>query len=399
MQIYRVGGSVRDELLGRLIQDRDYVVVGATPEKMIELGFKPVGKDFPVFLHPQTKEEYALARTERKSGRGHQGFQFYAAPEVTLEDDLKRRDLTINAMARDANGRLIDPYGGERDLRAGILRHVSSAFVEDPLRVLRVARFVARYGFTIAAETMALMRKIAASGELHALSAERVWQELALGLQEDKPSLTLLVLHRCGALKQFLPEVSDLSSSRRKKLLQALDCSAARNFSLGVRYAVLAAGSSENGKVNTQLNNATNLAQRLKVPTICAELSQAVIRYRGKSNLRSSARDRHEQKTKLSPALLLDLLQAIDALRRPERLVEILQVCECLDPGQSDLSETYLLAARKAILSVRAQPLLHKASGIEAKKIIRKARLQVLRRWLYDNDYSKLHNALPLARR
>lgn len=386
MQIYRVGGSVRDELLGRLIQDRDYVVVGAAPEKMVELGFKPVGKDFPVFLHPQTKEEYALARTERKSGRGHQGFQFYAAPEVTLEDDLKRRDLTINAMARDAHGRLIDPYGGERDLRAGVLRHVSSAFVEDPLRVLRVARFAARYGFTIAVETMTLMRKIVASGELHTLSAERVWQELALGLQEDKPSLMLLALRRCGALKQCLPEVNDLSPFRQKKLLQALDCSAARNFSLSVRYAVLAAGSSENGRINTQLNNAANLAQRLKVPTICAELSQAVIRYRGKSNVRSfdSVRDRRaqDQKAKLSAAGLLDLLQAIDALRRPERLVEVLQVCECLDTGQGDLSETYLLAARKAILSVRAQPLLRKASGIEAKKIIRKARLQKLREWL-----------------
>ena len=188
MRVYRVGGSVRDELLGRPIADRDYVVVGATPQQMLDQGFKPVGREFPVFLHPQTREEYALARTERKRGRGHRGFSFHAAPEVTLEEDLARRDLTINAIARDADGTLIDPYGGAADLRRGVLRHVGPAFVEDPLRVLRVARFAARFGFSVADETEALLEAIAASGELSTLSRERVWQELAKALMEVQPS-------------------------------------------------------------------------------------------------------------------------------------------------------------------------------------------------------------------
>ena len=185
MKIYRVGGSVRDELLGLPVVDRDYVLVGATPEEMVRLGYKPVGKDFPVFLHPETHEEYALARTERKSGRGYHGFMFHAAPDVTLEADLARRDLTINAMARSADGALIDPYGGEADLRGGVLRHVSPAFAEDPLRVLRVARFAARLGFAVAPETEALMRAIAAGGELSTLPPERVWQELSRALMDD----------------------------------------------------------------------------------------------------------------------------------------------------------------------------------------------------------------------
>src|SRR5438105_1310004 len=206
MKIYRVGGAVRDELLGRPISDRDYVVVGATPEEMIAKGFRPVGRDFPVFLHPESGDEYALARTERKSGRGYHGFSFHVAPDVTLEEDLGRRDLTINAMARDTEGTLIDPYGGERDLSVGILRHVSPAFAEDPLRVLRVARFAARFGFIVAPETEALMRKITVSGELSALTAERVWQELARALMERTPSQFIVVLRRCGALGQLFPE-------------------------------------------------------------------------------------------------------------------------------------------------------------------------------------------------
>ncbi|MGC1819029.1 MAG: multifunctional CCA tRNA nucleotidyl transferase/2'3'-cyclic phosphodiesterase/2'nucleotidase/phosphatase, partial [Casimicrobiaceae bacterium] len=184
MRVYRVGGSVRDELLGREAGDRDFVVVGATPEIMLASGYTPVGKDFPVFLHPETRDEYALARTERKSGRGYRGFRFFATAEVTLEDDLRRRDLTINAMARADDGRLIDPYGGEADLRAGVLRHVSPAFAEDPLRVLRVARFAARFAFRIAGSTMKLMREIVAAGELATLAPERIWQELARGLAE-----------------------------------------------------------------------------------------------------------------------------------------------------------------------------------------------------------------------
>src|SRR5438045_4382543 len=198
VKIYRVGGSVRDELLGRPVVDRDWVVVGATPEILVASGYKPVGRDFPVFIHRDTGEEYALARTERKHGRGYRGFEFFASPEVTLEEDLARRDLTINAMARDANGTLIDPHGGADDLRAGLLRHVSPAFVEDPLRVLRVARFAARFGFAVAPETVRLMRMLVASGELSELAAERVWQELARGLMEPHPARLLAVLRECG---------------------------------------------------------------------------------------------------------------------------------------------------------------------------------------------------------
>jgi len=208
--VYRVGGSVRDELLGRSVADHDWVVVGATPELLIASGYLPVGKDFPVFLHPETREEHALARTERKHGRGYRGFEFFASPEVTLEDDLRRRDLTINAMARDAGGALIDPYGGADDLARGVLRHVSDAFAEDPLRVLRVARFAARLGFTVAPQTEAMMRAIVASGELATLAPERVWQELARGLMEESPSRMIAVLRECGALAALLPEVDAL---------------------------------------------------------------------------------------------------------------------------------------------------------------------------------------------
>ena len=188
MKVYTVGGAVRDELLGLPVKERDYVVVGADPAEMVRLGFKPVGADFPVFLHPETHEEYALARTERKTGPGYKGFAFHAAPDVTLEDDLKRRDLTINAMARGEDGALVDPHGGERDLRAGILRHVGEAFAEDPVRILRVARFAARFGFAVAPATMALMRKMVAAGEADALVPERVWQEISRGLMELEPS-------------------------------------------------------------------------------------------------------------------------------------------------------------------------------------------------------------------
>ena len=240
VRIYRVGGSVRDEILGRDVADHDFVVVGATPEIMLASGFRPVGRDFPVFLHPETQEEYALARTERKQGTGHRGFAFFASPEVTLEDDLARRDLTINAMARDDQGRLIDPHGGARDLAAGVLRHVSPAFAEDPLRVLRVARFAARFGFAIAPETVRLMRVIADSGELATLAAERVWQELAKGLGEPRPSRMIEALRECGALRALLPEVDGLfADGRGPHLLRSLDHAAARGFALPVRYAVL----------------------------------------------------------------------------------------------------------------------------------------------------------------
>ncbi|HET9651511.1 MAG TPA: multifunctional CCA tRNA nucleotidyl transferase/2'3'-cyclic phosphodiesterase/2'nucleotidase/phosphatase, partial [Usitatibacter sp.] len=234
MKTYVVGGAVRDELLGLAVQDRDHVVVGSSPEEMIRLGFRPVGADFPVFLHPQTQEEYALARTERKTGRGYRGFAFHAAPDVTLEDDLRRRDLTINAMARAEDGTLVDPYGGEADLRRGTLRHVSEAFAEDPVRILRVARFAARFGFAVAPGTMELMQRMVRAGEADALVPERVWQELARGLMEKSPSRMLAVLRECGALARVLPEL-DAAFDRPEvpeKLAARLAHAAARNFGL-----------------------------------------------------------------------------------------------------------------------------------------------------------------------
>src|SRR5258708_26305118 len=241
MKVYSVGGSVRDELLGLSVQDRDHVVVGADPDEMIGLGYRPVGADFPVFLHPETHEEYALARTERKTAPGYRGFAFHAARDVTLEDDLKRRDLTINAMARAADGTLVDPHGGERDLRAGILRHVSASFAEDPVRILRVARFAARFGFAVAPETMALMRRMVEAGEADALIAERVWQELARGLMEKRPSRLIAVLAECGALGRVMPELarSFTHPDAPERLARRIDTAADRGHVLAVRYALL----------------------------------------------------------------------------------------------------------------------------------------------------------------
>jgi tRNA nucleotidyltransferase (CCA-adding enzyme) len=330
-RIYRVGGSVRDELIGRAGGDRDWVVVGATPELMTASGYKPVGNDFPVFLHPETREEYALARTERKHGRGYRGFEFFASPEVTLEDDLARRDLTINAMAVDERGRLIDPHGGQADLRAGILRHVAPAFVEDPLRVLRVARFAARFGFAVAPETRRLMRKVVASGELSTLAPERVWQELARGLKEDHPSQMLAVLRACGALALLLPEVDALfgavpTVSRHglrpsAHLSFALDWTARRRLELPARAAVLMhdfattnvdtgkrSGSESNWR--SRVRRVDAICGRLKVPVECRDAARLLARW-----YRTV-----ERADRLAPAAILDLLHATDALRRPERL-------------------------------------------------------------------------------
>jgi len=248
---YTVGGAVRDELLGLPVQDRDFVVVGATPEEMVRQGFQPVGKDFPVFLHPKRHEEYALARTERKTARGYKGFQVYAAPEVTLEQDLARRDLTINAIAKDEAGALIDPYGGQSDLAARMLRHVSPAFSEDPVRILRVARFAARFAdFNVAEETLVLMREMVQSGEVDALVPERVWQEFSRGLMEAKPSRLFDVLRACGALARIMPEVDGLFGVPQHPkshpeidtgvhVMLVLDMAATKKFPLPVRFAAL----------------------------------------------------------------------------------------------------------------------------------------------------------------
>jgi len=307
VKAYVVGGAVRDELLGVPVADRDWVVVGATPEQMVAAGFRPVGKDFPVFLHPETQEEYALARTERKSGRGYKGFTVYAAPEVTLEQDLARRDLTINAMARNESGTLIDPFGGERDLKAGVLRHVGEAFAEDPVRILRVARFAARYAFRVADETLDLMRRMVAAGELEHLVAERVWQEFATGLAEPHPARMFEVLEHCGALARLLPELRVDHA--------ALARAAKEDAPAGVRFAVLA------WPVGEPAMRA--LCQRLRVPNDERGLALAVCRCR---ELLVAART-------AGPAALLRLLKRADAFRRPERFRLLLRASRLAEPA------------------------------------------------------------------
>lgn len=396
VNIYRVGGSVRDELLGRAVADRDYVVVGTTPEEMLAQGFRPVGREFPVFLHPATHEEYALARTERKQGRGHRGFTFHAAPDVTLEQDLARRDLTINAMARDAEGRLIDPYGGAADLERGVLRHVGPAFVEDPLRVLRVARFAARFGFTVAPETEALLERIAASGELATLTPERVWRELATALMEAHPSRFFSLLHRCGALAQLLPEVDRAFPARSRRsahsdieshmpLLRALDAAAAAGDALAVRYAVLAGDLGAPGAAKGRRNSVRSLRlaaavhRRLKTPAECSALALLLARHGAKL----------ERARELRAAELLDLLLAVDALRRPARLEQLLRACVLVWSARTRRAEAdfspsaYVRAAVQVLRSVNASAIAAKAAPRETLgKRLRAARLRALQQWM-----------------
>jgi tRNA nucleotidyltransferase (CCA-adding enzyme) len=408
VKVYRVGGSVRDELLGWAIADRDWVVVGATPEILIASGYKPVGRDFPVFLHPETREEYALARTERKHGRGYRGFEFFVSPDVTLDEDLARRDLTINAMARDEHGALIDPFGGEADLRSGVLRHVSPAFVEDPLRVLRVARFAARFGFGVAPETAALMRKLTASGELAELAPERVWQELARGLMEAHPSRMLAVLRDCGALARLLPEVDalfDLSRAAMRReaihagahVARALDYAAANAFALTVRYAALAGdlgvaelpASTKPKRHGLEVRNvklAERVSRRLRAPVDCRDAARLAARW-----LRAVHRVRE-----LRPAMLLELMTAADALRRPERLDALLDACACDALTWPDAGVDYAPAriVRAALAIVKGVDAAAIARGVTATrkaggsdrafavgKAVRAARLAALRVW------------------
>ncbi len=325
MKSYVVGGAVRDELLGLPVQDRDHVVVGATVEEMVAKGFKPVGKDFPVFLHPETHEEYALARTERKSGRGYKGFTVHAAPDVTLEDDLRRRDLTINAMAKASDGALIDPFHGKKDLQEGVLRHVSEAFAEDPVRILRVARFAARFGFRIAEETLALMRRMVDSGEADALVPERVWQELARGLVEPHPERMFDALERCGLRSRLMPEVVSWPRS----------FSGAR----AVRYALLCWGLDE-AAVNA-------LSERLRAPNEERELALLAVRLKGSL-------------TATKPEELLSVLKRADAFRRPERFEQLLEVAALANPG---LDKSRLERALQAAAAVDAGAVAKRASA------------------------------------
>jgi tRNA nucleotidyltransferase (CCA-adding enzyme) len=303
MQVYVVGGAVRDELLGLPVQDHDWVVVGATPEDMLAKGFRPVGKDFPVFLHPDTQEEYALARTERKTARGYHGFVFHTSPDVRLEDDLVRRDLTINAMARAGDGAIVDPYGGQQDLRERVFRHVSDAFAEDPVRILRLARFAARFPeFRVAEATNALMRHMVEEGEVDALVPERVWQEVARGLMEQAPSRMLAVLRDCGALARILPEL-DIG-----RAMPAIDHAAARGLALPVRFAALTGGLEQDA--------IAALCKRLRVPVECRDLAML------------AARERATVSQALDAEGLVGLFERSDAFRKPERFGQMLLVDE-----------------------------------------------------------------------
>jgi tRNA nucleotidyltransferase (CCA-adding enzyme) len=353
MKIYAVGGTVRDGLLGLPGGDRDWVVVGATPQQMLDAGYLPVGRDFPVFLHPLSKEEHALARTERKTAPGYHGFTVHADPSVTLEEDLQRRDLTINAMARDAAGRLIDPCGGQRDLATKTLRHVSPAFAEDPVRILRVARFAARFvDFSVAPETEALMRSMVEAGEVDALVAERVWQELSRGLMEARPSRMFEVLRGCGALARLLPEVDRLWGVPQRAdyhpevdtglhLMMVLDMAARLQTSLPVRYACLGHDLGKGttpadilprhlGHEERSVALVRALSERLRVPVDCRALAEVVAREHG--NVHRSG--------EFGAAALVRLLDRCDAWRRPERFAEALLACECDARGRLGLHES-----------------------------------------------------------
>ena len=382
MKIYRVGGSVRDELLGLPVVDRDWLVVGATPQEMLARGFKAVGRDFPVFLHPETHEEYALARTERKSGRGHQGFQFHADPSVTVEEDLARRDLTVNAMARDESGALVDPYQGVADLEARTLRHVSPAFAEDPLRVLRVARFAARFGFDVAAGTEALMREIVDSGELAELSPERVWREFALGLMAPMPSRMLAVLRRCGALVAIAPEIDAMFTETGARaqpdagveMAAALDRgSNAPRRSLAIQFGVI-------GRRLTA-DAIQSLSARIRAANDCRDAALTAARYAATLE-RAAELDAHQW---------LSLLTGIDALRRPERIDVLLGVLSAYSPApeDSDADRDFktlagrVRAAAAALASIDYSRVGRDESNVAER--VRAMRIEALQAWL-DND-------------
>ena len=399
MQVSLVGGAVRDQLLGHPYHEKDYVVVGATPEQLLAQGYQPVGKDFPVFLHPESKEEYALARTERKSGHGYHGFEFYTDVNVTLEDDLIRRDLSINAMAMDDHGTVYDPYHGQDDLNHKILRHVSPAFAEDPLRVLRVARFAARYaqyGFTVADETIELMRQLAESGELEALTPERVWKETSRALMEDHADVYFEVLRACGALKVLFPEIDALYGvPQRPEYHPEIDCgihtmmalqqACKANYSLDVRFAVLV---HDLGKALTPkaelprhimheergIKPVTEVCDRLKVPTQTKQLALAVC----KEHLKC-----HQAFT-LKAGTVWRLLQRLDVLRRPERVEAFLQACECDAKGRLGLEDRaypqakYLFDVMQTVRSIKASDLPPEIKGADIGEMLIQKRIEAI---------------------
>jgi len=416
MGVFVVGGAVRDALMGQRVNDRDWVVVGSTPEAMSAQGYVPVGKDFPVFLHPQTREEYALARTERKTARGYKGFAVQAAPDVTLEEDLARRDLTVNAMAVPEalahqapstwTGQIVDPYGGLSDLQSKVLRHVTKAFAEDPVRILRLARFAARFAdFSVAGDTMALMRQMVEDGEVDHLVPERVWQELAKGLMAAKPSRMFEVLRECGALKVLLPELDRLWGVPQRPeyhpeidtgvhMMLVMDMAARLNMPLSVRVACLMHDLGKGttpadvlprhiGHEGRSVKLLQKVCERLRVPTDCKELAEVVAREHG--NIHRSA--------ELGPEALMRLLDRCDAIRQPERFARVLQACECDARGRLGFEEAAypqaerLLKAQQAALSVETAPIAQAAAaqGLQGPQIgeqIAKVRVQAIAQWL-----------------
>jgi len=400
MKIYLVGGAVRDKILGKTITDRDWVVVGVSPETMLEQGYIQVGKDFPVFLHPKTKEEYALARTERKSGKGYKGFDFHAAPDVSLEQDLARRDLTINAIAQDENENLIDPYNGYHDIQKKLLRHVTEAFTEDPLRVLRVARFKARFhhlGFEVAPETIHLMRNIANSGELAELTPERVWVELQKALSEVTPSQFFITLRDCGALNRLFPEIDNLFGvPQRKDYHPEIDCGIHTMMVLDkaadylsdneVRFAALMhdLGKAETpedilprhiGHEAKSVKLINIFCKKFRVPKSYHELAVLGARYHT---------DCHNA-LELKASTILNLFEKVDAFRRPERLIKLLQACKADAQGRKNFEHTpypqaeYLGNAFEVCQEIDAKPLIEQGiKGIEVGEALRRKRIQAI---------------------
>ncbi|WP_281556282.1 multifunctional CCA addition/repair protein [Thalassomonas sp. RHCl1] len=400
LDTYLVGGAVRDQLLGREVTERDYLVVGATPEQMLDLGFMPVGKDFPVFLHPKTKEEYALARTERKQGQGYTGFVCYADSDVTIEEDLKRRDLTVNAMAMSDSGEIIDPYNGQQDLNNKVLRHVSDAFVEDPLRVLRVARFAARYyqyGFSVAPETLALMAEISASGELQQLTAERVWKEMQRSLDEENPEVFFLVLRQCGALKELFPELDILWGIPNPERWHPEICSGLHTMMVlaqsvklsnktSVRFASLChdlgKGLTEEETLPSHPGHETSglplveaVCQRFKIPNDCKRLALKVCEFHLMCH-KAFQLDEHR---------ILKLFNQLDAWRKAEEFEDFLLSCEADYKGRLGFEDktypqaAYLRAAAKAASAINAKAFVEQGlKGLEIKKAIDAARLAAI---------------------
>ncbi|TXI44422.1 multifunctional CCA addition/repair protein [Methylophilus sp.] len=403
MQSYLVGGAVRDSLLGLAVKDRDYVVVGATPAHMLAAGFRAVGKDFPVFLHPQTQQEYALARTERKTGKGYKGFSVYADPDVTLEEDLARRDFTINAIAQAEDGSLIDPFNGQLDIQKKLLRHVTAAFSEDPVRILRAARFLARFtDFSVAAETMLLMREMVAAGEVNALVPERVWQEIAKGLMEKQPSRMFEMLRDCGALKVIFPELDRLWGVPQTAtyhpeidtgihVMMVIDYAAKQGYSLPVRFAAL---THDLGKGTTpadvlprhighelrSVDLIRDVVARLHVPNDCKDLALVVAKYHGKLH---AARQ-------MKASTLLQFLEELDAFRQRARFEDFLLACECDSRGRLGLGNcplddaAHLAYALQAALTIDAGAIAKQCSSpVHIKHSVAEARIHAIQSALH----------------